>query len=196
MRLTDSKDRWLLRNKPDGFAIDVGCGNGSVTKGLGVNAGLDLSASNCAKARAKGIDVVRGEACSLPFRAEICECVVMTEVLEHLERPYEALREAGRILRRGGILLVTTPNCGSILWSTAHSEEHLVGFTLSILKNGISRVGFKVESCWTDKVTFLYPQRFFKKLFGPGGPKFMTERLALTPLGWFGDQICCRARRI
>jgi 2-polyprenyl-3-methyl-5-hydroxy-6-metoxy-1,4-benzoquinol methylase len=47
---------------------------------------------------------------SLPFRAGYFDIVVAGEVLEHLKRPFEFVEEISRVLRSGGILLLSTPN--------------------------------------------------------------------------------------
>lgn len=57
-----------------------------------------------------GADVI-GDICrpnnALP--AESFDVVVCTEVLEHVLRPFEAVAEILRLLRPGGLLLITTP---------------------------------------------------------------------------------------
>lgn len=46
----------------------------------------------------------------LPFDAESFDVVLAVEVVEHLGRPYEFLRECFRILKAGGTLILSTPN--------------------------------------------------------------------------------------
>lgn len=52
----------------------------------------------------------------LPLCDEACDAVISSEVIEHVKDPHSYLREANRILRRDGILSLSTP-CGSMyLW--------------------------------------------------------------------------------
>jgi SAM-dependent methyltransferase len=46
----------------------------------------------------------------LPFKNENFTIVVARWVVEHLENPERALQECARVLRKGGLLFVTTPN--------------------------------------------------------------------------------------
>jgi len=47
---------------------------------------------------------------SLPFDDEQFDVVYSIEVMEHLHRPYDTLRECFRVLKPGGWLIVSTPN--------------------------------------------------------------------------------------
>jgi ubiquinone/menaquinone biosynthesis C-methylase UbiE len=46
----------------------------------------------------------------LPFEDTSFDYVVMLEVIEHLQNPYFVLREISRVLKKEGILLLSTPN--------------------------------------------------------------------------------------
>jgi ubiquinone/menaquinone biosynthesis C-methylase UbiE len=93
--------------------LDVGCGFGA----------YGLAAERCGANMSVGVDVSReyikksalslrvlADAHALPFRDACFDVVLMVEVLEHLPREIEALREAGRVMKRGGLLLLTVPN--------------------------------------------------------------------------------------
>jgi len=51
---------------------------------------------------------------SLDFEDEKFDYVIAIEVIEHLENPYNLIHESYRILKKGGKLILTTPNTQSI----------------------------------------------------------------------------------
>lgn len=92
--------------------LDLACGAGLLAPhvaGLGyVHVGLDLSAPALAQARDHGVRPVRGDVLYLPFRDEVADVVVAGEVLEHVPDPARLVREACRVLRPGGTLVLDT----------------------------------------------------------------------------------------
>ena len=52
---------------------------------------------------------VRGSLLALPFPTNQFDGIVLTEVLEHCRDPFTAMREVFRVLKPGGLLLVTSP---------------------------------------------------------------------------------------
>lgn len=52
---------------------------------------------------------VWGDGNALPFATGCADCVLLSEVLEHVPRPENLLREAARVLRPGGRVLLTVP---------------------------------------------------------------------------------------
>jgi SAM-dependent methyltransferase len=59
------------------------------------------------------------DAAALPFRNEVFDTVLCTEVLEHLPDPHRCLEELSRVLRPGGKLILSTP---FICW--LHEQPH------------------------------------------------------------------------
>jgi SAM-dependent methyltransferase len=98
--------------------VDVGCGDGSATYLVSsLNArntviGVDWSATALARARARGLLVVQGgiDAAGLPLPDGCADVVIMSELIEHLVDTDTAVDEVRRVLRPGGILLLSTPN--------------------------------------------------------------------------------------
>ncbi len=106
-------ERWV----PTGAqCLDVGCGDGR-TSGLWLRGhgcsylGVDISEHAVEEARALGLQAQRiDDAASLPVPQGAYDVVVSVEVLEHLFLPLDALTEMARVLRPGGVLIVTVPN--------------------------------------------------------------------------------------
>mgnify|MGYP002633438234 CR=1 FL=1 len=55
--------------------------------------------------------VLRGDATKLPFEDNTFDCVVTSEVLEHIQDDVSVLSELHRVLKPGGSLGVTVPSC-------------------------------------------------------------------------------------
>ncbi len=106
----------LLQPRAGMKVLDVGCGTGNYTldlagKGLEVT-GIDISKPMLERARAKaarrGLTVrfVEADALDLPFRDGIFDAVVSVTALEFVPDMPAALREAFRVLKTGGRLVV------------------------------------------------------------------------------------------
>jgi len=54
------------------------------------------------------IDVV-GDILDLPFEDESFDTIISTQVLEHIEKPWLMIKEVQRILKKGGICILTAP---------------------------------------------------------------------------------------
>lgn len=56
-----------------------------------------------------GITDVVADALSMPFEAGHFDCVFATEVMEHLSNPFTFAAEVGRVLKPGGMVILTVP---------------------------------------------------------------------------------------
>lgn len=96
-------------------SADIGCGPGDMLEILARSSDMVIGVDNSPKmlelAEERFSDDARmslriGEMTHLPLRDWEADCTVMSLVLHHLARPLDALREAGRVLKIGGRLLV------------------------------------------------------------------------------------------
>ncbi|MFH0352307.1 MAG: class I SAM-dependent methyltransferase [Chromatiales bacterium] len=116
----------------EGRFLDVGCGvqpyrallGPGVTEYVGVDREGPLSNPT-----------VVGTAESLLFPDGSFDVVLSTQVLEHLPEPERALREAVRVLRRGGRLLLTVPG----VWPTHEAPHDYWRFTRHGIKHLMSK---------------------------------------------------------
>lgn len=109
-----------------GLVLDVGCGAGLVAERLtDLSAwyiGLDFPAHHIgfvADAFAGRRDplrtaFVRGDGERLPIRDATVDVVVLSEVIEHLIQPELAVWELSRVLKPGGVLVMTTNNASEV----------------------------------------------------------------------------------
>lgn len=152
----------LLRFRPRAVA-DIGCGTGPLVAELarrGIDAiGVDSSAGvlEAAARRAPGATFHVGSVTNLPLADASVDGATLIEVVEHLddETLDSAIREAHRILRVGGVLLITTPNAENVAAATRqcpdcgaefHIYQHVRRWTADTLGEYVAARGFAVRS--------------------------------------------------
>jgi 2-polyprenyl-3-methyl-5-hydroxy-6-metoxy-1,4-benzoquinol methylase len=95
--------------------LDAGCGYGAFSR-LATKRGArvvscDIAGNLVSRARSTaGSRGVVSDACALGFKDASFAAVISSEMVEHVERPVDAVRELARVLEPGGILVITTPN--------------------------------------------------------------------------------------
>lgn len=101
-----------------GRYLDVGCGTALITRFLPEGTlGVDLNPRNLQKARQyapKATFALCDAEGAMPFHDQSFECVICTEMLEHLLYPLRALGEIHRVLRPRGVLIGSVPGRSSI----------------------------------------------------------------------------------
>lgn len=108
--------------RPGKVCLDYGCGNaqryGAFLTAEGVEyRGFDISPAAVESARGQGVDaqtLTPDGLTTLPD--DSCDVAICFEVLEHLTDPPRALAEIRRVLRPGGVALLSVPNAA--LWTT------------------------------------------------------------------------------
>jgi ubiquinone/menaquinone biosynthesis C-methylase UbiE len=133
--------------------LDVGCGSGLTLKRLkgdvyGVDVGRGF-AQHCSRSH----EILLQDAHSLGFASNSFDDVICSEVIEHLERPHQALSEFFRILKPNGRLIVTTPKAClrwlvvEYVWNWVRRkrlEEDHRAFSSFRLKRMLQQSGFKL----------------------------------------------------
>jgi SAM-dependent methyltransferase len=89
-----------------GSGLEIGVGTGRFAAPLGVRAGIDPSPVMAAIARTRGMEVTIGKAELLPFAAEEFDYALMVITICFVEDLGAAFREAARVLKPGGSLVV------------------------------------------------------------------------------------------
>src|ERR1700712_1417374 len=87
---------------PDAQLLDIGCGTAWLAADFSRYVGVDPAPDPVAAAVERGLDVRQASAADrLPFDDGHFDGVVLKDVLEHLDDPVFAVREARRVLRPG-----------------------------------------------------------------------------------------------
>ena len=156
--LFKSIDSYVTK-KTSGKVLDVGCAYGFMLEKFPDSFdkfGVDVSeyAIRVAKKRLPSIAfTVSNIEDELPFQEETFDIVICNDVLEHLENPAVALKNIKRVLKKGGILYINTPNLNlfrkKFLGYADKMEHHISLFIHNDLLDLLEKVGFKVETHWT-----------------------------------------------
>jgi len=108
LRLTD-------KDHKEGRVLEVGCGAGNILEKVpSMNLfGIDISTLVLSKAKEKlreNAFLLQSDAQSLPYKGQTFTQIICSEVLEHLLDPSVALKEMARVLKTGGVAVVSVPN--------------------------------------------------------------------------------------
>lgn len=157
---------------PQRLLVDIGCGTGANALALAAFGNvvlLDLSAEALRFCRLRGLrTAVACSAESIGLASNSIDIVTALDVLEHVDHDIAAMREACRILKPGGTLLVTVPAFG-FLWSE-HDEalHHRRRYTHWELRNKLTVAGFDVgRSTYFITLLFfpIFLLRFWQGIF-------------------------------
>ena len=92
--------------------LDIGTGDGYTIRLVSPSAeihGIDPDPAMAPLAQSRGILFKEGSAYHVPYEDGAFELITCIEVLEHLQRPEEAVREIRRVAAPGAHVVVTTP---------------------------------------------------------------------------------------
>jgi 2-polyprenyl-3-methyl-5-hydroxy-6-metoxy-1,4-benzoquinol methylase len=149
-----------------GNVLDVGCAYGFMLQRVPDSFnkfGMDISDHAIEEAKKRvptATFKVWNAEDELPFDEDFFDMILLNEVLEHLESPDAALENIWRVLKKDGILYITTPNLNIVrkkILSYADKKEHHVSlFPRSDLIELLNSQGFKIVEHWTFLNLFLY----------------------------------------
>lgn len=89
-----------------GRGLEIGVGTGRFAAPLGIEVGVDPSMRMLERAAERGIEVCRGVAEALPVRSNTFDTALVVTTICFVDDVAETLREARRVLRSGGRLVI------------------------------------------------------------------------------------------
>lgn len=125
--------------------LDVGCGSGKFLLVAPKNhkvTGTEIINQEIKKCREKGLNVIQANLDKkLPFEDNFFDGILMSHVIEHLEKPYQTLKELKRILKPNGRLVILTPNFATDYKNFYNDPTHKKPFT----KRGLFKLLYDSE---------------------------------------------------
>lgn len=181
--------------------LDIGCCEGEATKKFNsvFKVGLDTYYPNVKKLKERGIGPLVGDAQNIPIKNNTFDCIVATELIEHLPNPENLLKECYRILNKNGKLILTTPNkysirryIAKIITGRTGNKAHLYTYTHNEIFNLLKKYKFNkivffpttVEWIWYEYLPF---GRFIDKIDLP------FKKLLSKKFIGISDRVCCVA---
>jgi len=173
--------------KKEDLVLDIGCSEGFLHQEIfGKNVvGLDIKTAKNKE------NFVKGDALFIPFKESILYTAVVGELMEHLEDPELFFRECKRVLKKNGVLILTTPNKNSWvnrIFKSYQHEAHISLFDINSLRKLVSKY-------FSEETFFLLPydevsswgskhKKFFwvRKLLHHFLPKNLQEEIIIKCL--------------
>jgi dolichol-phosphate mannosyltransferase len=139
-----------------GRVLDAGCGSSLIVQSLNNVVGMDFNYAKLRFLRRYEIPLVNGSAFGLPFKDGSFDCVMSSQVIEHIRYDESIFAEIHRVLRPGGMLILGTPDYATIGWRIiepvygflmpgGYKDEHITHYTLAQLREILARYNIVIE---------------------------------------------------
>ncbi|OGK22185.1 hypothetical protein A2866_03445 [Candidatus Roizmanbacteria bacterium RIFCSPHIGHO2_01_FULL_39_8] len=122
------------------------------------------------------------------------DAITLFQVIEHLKNPIPVLQSAKKLLKKDGVLLITTPNNNSPLrrllgakWSVYNEPSHYVFYDKNTLHKVLGSAGFKKIQVRTDPSRFLSLRYILSRLNIRGKNILHLTSHVPVPTDPFGD---------
>ena len=185
---------------PDLKILDLGCGAGVSTFAVAERfaeaevVGIDIAEKMIEKAcfhhrssfpHLRNLRFEQADAAALPFESQTFDIAIGHSFLYLVPQPERILREANRVLKRGGQLVLMEPHADGSLWRTLLRRTDYVGKLLK--KPGptfrfiLSIVAWRTFSSFQGQIS----PRYARQLFEGAGFERISTRPTLDHLGLF-----------
>ena len=135
--------------------LDVGCGSSRII-GSARMVALDIVLAKLRYARRYGNPLVHGSIFALPFKDAAFDCVICSEVIEHVPADEKLFSELERVLEPGGRLILGTPDYDRRRWRAlewlygrlapgGYADEHITHYSRANLATYLGARGFTID---------------------------------------------------
>lgn len=154
--------------------LDVGCGPGlflieAKKRGWKVY-GTEFTDNQLAYLKNKGINTLKGKLNDNSFENELFDVIISSEVIEHINNPVEETQQFYRLLRKGGLAYITTPNFNALEryllkgdYEIIEYPEHLCYYTPKTINLLLTQNGFEKLKITTTGVSLSRIKKSLKR---------------------------------
>ena len=154
--------------------VDCGCGTGhnlALLKPYGRAVGFDLTPAALSFARRSGWPIARADITQIPFAAGTFDVLTSYDVLQAVEDDLAAMREVARVLRPGGVAIVSAAALRVLRGGHAALWPEFRRYTRASVTQLVERSGLKVE-----RVQYLFGSLFPMMLAVRGLQRLMPQQ--------------------
>ena len=163
--------------------LDVGCGEGYLTQNCSKYSrqvfSFDISKNSVKHNRSiSNVKLLISDCQFIPFLDNVFDVAVAGEVIEHIKSPDKMLKELYRVIKKNGVLILSTPNrrrIGKILAKLIRKDLdlgwHKREYNIHEIKIELEKNGFKIVSINTDYFGLSIPIKFLNRVFHIGSKK-------------------------
>lgn len=165
--------------------LDAGCSTGTFVSNDPKNIiGLDIDKDAIKIAKKKGLDCRYYDAGKnrLPFKDNTFDAVNCKSILAHIRNPLSLLKEARRVLKPNGKLVVFTADVKILKFKFFEDYTHISPFTKESLKHILYDAGFRKYSIYNFPIKMFGMGFAYRKKILPARAIFSLEKFVLNSL--------------
>ncbi len=168
---------------PPARVLEVGCCTGNVSSFL-AKKGYDVIGCEfypeAIDIAWQGFLIVQGDANKLPFENNRFDIVGLFDMIEHFQDDIMPLKEAVRVVRKGGIIAVTVP-AREELWSWVDEISlHKRRYTKDKLRQAFEKVSLNILLMEYMFMSLYIPLKYKRRKHGKSNDLFKINRLVNT----------------
>ncbi|WP_271077820.1 class I SAM-dependent methyltransferase [Aurantiacibacter sp. MUD61] len=195
-----------FRTDPDGLSVlDIGCSSGifldeARSAGM-VSTGAEISPETAEFARKHfGLSIHQGDWRGAEFADASFDVITLFDVIEHLPDPLGELEALHRLLKAGGLLLLSTPDIDGLFprasyplaktldyWPHPEPPHHLFQFSQKTLAAMVEKAGFTIEGARHTSIDLSY--NFGTPKSWKQSPKMLAYAALFAPVAVLGQAI-------